>query len=284
MAILMDLNQVMIANLMAQIGNHQNAEVDENMLRHMILNTIRFNRKKFKDEFGELIICADAHGYWRKNAFPYYKANRKKDRDKSELDWNAIFASLNKIREELKEVFPYKVIRVDHAEADDSIGTIIRHVGQDMAIGEQYLILSGDKDYRQLHGFANVKQYDPVQKKWVEEKDPAGYLHEHIIRGDKGDGIPNVLSPDNCLVMDIRQKSITAKKLDELKDINKMTGEVARNYARNKTLIDLSQVPATIQAQIIQEFEAPNPKDRSQLLNFFIKNKLKLLTEYLGDF
>ena len=42
--ILVDMNQVMISNMMMQIGNHQNAQVDENMLRHMILNTLRFKQ------------------------------------------------------------------------------------------------------------------------------------------------------------------------------------------------------------------------------------------------
>ena len=284
MAVLVDLNQVMIANLMMQIGNHHNAEVDENMIRHMVLNSIRFNRMKFKEEFGELIICADDKNYWRRAAFPYYKASRRKSREESELDWTAIFNALNKIRQELKDVFPYKVIQIDGAEADDIIGTIIHQEGRELNTGEKFLILSGDKDYIQLHKYANVKQYNPVMKKWVTHSNPEQYLFEHIVKGDAGDGVPNILSPDNSFVMSIRQKPVTKKRLEEWIDINKMSSEVKRNYLRNKSLIDLSQVPDNIKNSILEAYAAENTKDRSQLLNFFIKNRLKLLTESLGEF
>lgn len=284
MAILVDLNQVMIANMMVQIGNHHNAEVDENMIRHMVLNTLRFNRMKFKEEFGELIICADDKNYWRRQVFPYYKAARRKHREESELDWTAIFNALNKVRQELKDVFPYKVIQIDGAEADDIIGTIAHHEGRELNTGEKFLILSGDKDYIQLHKYANIKQYNPVLKKWVTHSNPEQYLFEHVIKGDAGDGVPNILSPDNAFVMNIRQKPVTKKRLEEWIDINKMSSEVKRNYLRNKSLIDLSEIPEHLKNKILEAYSAENTKDRSQLLNFFIKNRLKLLTESLGEF
>ena len=171
--ILVDLNQVMIANMMMQIGNHQNAEIDVSMLRHMILNTLRANRKKFTSEYGELVICCDDKNYWRRQAYPYYKANRKKTRDKSEMDWNSIFQALNTIRDELKEFFPYKVIQVDTCEADDIIGVITHEEGTVLNAGEPILILSGDKDYIQLHKYANVKQYDPTRKRWISNANPS---------------------------------------------------------------------------------------------------------------
>src|SRR5210317_467333 len=107
----------MIANLMVSLGGHK-VDVDENILRHMILNSIRYNRVKFNKEYGELVIACDDKNYWRRNIFPYYKAGRKKSREKSDLDWNSIFQSLNKIRDELKEFFPYRTIQVETAEAD----------------------------------------------------------------------------------------------------------------------------------------------------------------------
>ena len=284
MAILVDPNQVMIANVMVQIGNHHNAEVDESMIRHMVLNSIRYNRTKFKDEFGELIICADDKNYWRRAQFPYYKASRRKHREESELDWTSIFNALNKIRQELKDIFPYKVIQIDGCEADDIIGTIVHKEGQELNTGEKILILSGDKDYIQLHKYANVKQYNPVLKKWIVHSNPEQYLFEHVIKGDAGDGVPNILSADNSFVMNIRQKPVTKKRLEEWIDINKMSSEVQRNYARNKSLIDLSQVPTHLKEKIIEEYDRENMKDRSQLLNFFIKNRLKLLTESLNEF
>lgn len=282
--ILVDLNQVMISNMMMQIGNHQNAQVDENMLRHMILNTLRFNRQKFHREFGELLITCDDKNYWRRQSFPYYKANRRKARDSSELDWSAIFNALNNIRDELKEYFPYRVMQIDTCEADDIIGTIVHKEGKELNVGEPILILSGDHDFKQLHKYANVKQYDPTRKRWISHSDPDQYLAEHILKGDAGDGVPNVLSADNTFVMGIRQRPVTKKRMLDWQDINKMDDEVKRNYFRNKSMIDLTQIPATIKETILERYDAENPKDRSQLLNYFIKNKLRNLMESISEF
>jgi hypothetical protein len=282
--ILVDLNQVMISNMMVQIGNHQNAQVDENMIRHMVLNSLRFNRQKFHAEYGEFIICCDDKNYWRRNTFPYYKAARRKARTESELDWNAIFNALNNVREELKTFFPYKVIQIDSAEADDIIGTIVHTEGTELNTGEPILILSGDKDYIQLHRYANVSQYDPTRKRFIKHSDPDRYLFEHIIKGDAGDGVPNVLSPDNAFVIGERQKPVTKKRLEMFEDINNLDETLLRNWARNKMLIDLSQVPENIKEQILDEYNEVNTKDRSQLFNYFIKNKLKFLMENISDF
>ena len=283
--ILVDLNQVMISNMMMQVGNHQNAQIDENMLRHMILNSLRFNRQKFHREFGELIICADDKNYWRRQVYAYYKAGRRKNREESELDWNSIFQALNKIRDELKEFFPYRVIQIETAEADDIIGTIVHAEGEQLNTGSNpILVLSGDKVYIQLHKYANVKQYDPTRKRWISNSNPELYLHEHILKGDKGDGVPNVLSPDNTFVMNIRQRPVTKKRLLEWADINNMNEEVKRNYMRNKSVIDLELVPDRIKAEIMEKYTADNPKDRSQLLNYFIKNKLRNLMESISEF
>lgn len=282
--ILIDLNQVMISNMMMQIGNHKNAQVDENMIRHMILNSLRANKVKFGSEFGEFIICADDKNYWRRQMFPYYKAARRKDREKSEMDWNAIFSALNNIREEIREVFPYKVIQVESAEADDIIGTIVHHEGRDLNVGEQILILSGDKDYVQLHTYANVKQYDPTRKRWIKHSHPENYLFEHIVKGDRGDGIPNILSPDNCFVIGQRQGRVTQKRIEEAKNINSLSEQVQRNYKRNEALIDLSKVPEHVKDQIMEQHLAENEKDRSKLFNYFVQNKLRNLMEHLSEF
>lgn len=282
--ILIDMNQVMISNMMAQLGNHRNAQVDENMLRHMVLNSLRSIRSTFYNEFGELVICCDDRDYWRRKMFPYYKASRRKIREQSEIDWNAVFEALNKIRDEIKEYFPYRVLQLDGCEADDIIGTIVHREGTVLNSGEPILILSGDKDYIQLHKYANVKQYDPTRKRWITHDDPERYLIEHVLKGDSGDGVPNVLSSDNCLVINERQRPMTKKRIDEFTNINNMNEEVKRNYMRNKTLIDLTEIPSNIQDQIWQDYSKENTKDRSQLFNYFMKNKLKHLMTNLQEF
>ena len=282
--ILVDMNQVMISNMMAQLGNHRNAQVDESMVRHMVLNTLRANRMKFKEEFGELVICCDDRDYWRKKVFPYYKASRKKMREKSEVDWVAVFTALNNIRDELKEYFPYKTLQIESCEADDIIGTIVQREGTILNSGEPILILSGDKDYIQLHKYANVKQYDPTRKRWISHDDPEQYLIEHVMKGDTGDGVPNVLSPDNCLVVGERQRPMTKKRIDEFCNINNMNDEVKRNYTRNRMLIDLSEIPKDIQSKIWEQYTKEDDKDRSKLFNYFVKNKLKHLMTNLQEF
>jgi hypothetical protein len=284
--IIVDLNQVMLSNLLMQLGNHTNAQLEENMVRHMILNSLRSYRQKFKDDYGELIIACDNTNYWRKKIFPYYKANRKKNIESSELDWKNIFECLNKIRSELKEYFPYKVLDVESAEADDIIATLVTKFGSGLNTGEKILILSGDKDFIQLHTYSNVSQYDPTRKKWIKHEDPERFLHEHILKGDAGDGVPNVLSPDNCFVVGDRQRPLTAKKMEKIMgtDLNEMESNIARNYSRNAQLIDLSFTPETIREKVMEQFNSQENRDRSKLLTYFINNKLKNLTEHLGEF
>jgi len=286
MAILVDYNQVVLASLFASIGNHTNLDVDENIIRHMFLNSIRYNRKKFSDKYGEIVICADGKNTWRREAYPYYKANRKKSRDESELDWSNLFNIMNTLREELREFFPYKVIHIERCEADDIIGTVIHNEGTELNIGsEPFLILSGDKDYIQLQTYANVDQYDPVRKRWIRNDNPSQYLTEHVLKGDAGDGVPNILSADNCLAVGERQKPMTKKRISVFsKGTEEMDEETLRRYHRNKMMIDLSQIPMEYQDQIMEEYNQEKEVGREQLFNFFVKKKLKNLITDIQDF
>lgn len=286
--IILDLNQVMISNLMMSLGGH-NAEVNESLLRHMILNSIRSNRVKFAKDYGELVIACDDRNYWRKKYFPYYKASRKKSRDSSELDWTHIFSILNKVRDELKEYFPYPTIQVESAEADDVIGTLCEMHGRDLG-GQPILILSGDKDFVQLQKYSNVQQFDPVRKRWLKNPNPEKFLIEHVLRGDSGDGIPNFLSPDDTFVSGSRQKQLRQKTIDSIlsadwpEDWTGMNEELKRNFKRNQLLIDLTHIPEDIKEKIKNEFESQSGKGRDKLFNYFIKNKLKNLTESIAEF
>lgn len=283
--ILLDYNQVCIANLMAQLGNHTNVEIDENLLRHMVLNTIRSLKTKFSPEYGEFIICCDDKKVWRKEIFKYYKANRKKDREKSEINWTDVFTCLNKIKAEIKEFLPYRVIQVEGAEADDVIGTITITNGNMLNTGIKILILSGDKDFGQLQVFGNVKQYDPVHKKEIKHSDPVKFTRELIFKGDVGDGIPNILSPDDCLVNKVRQKPIRLDKFSHITNPRQeLKDEQLRNWIRNEQLIDLTFIPEDIQKKVLLEYELQSDKDKSKIFNYFVTFKLKMLMESIGDF
>ena len=277
--IILDYNQVALASLM--VSGPKNINANEDLLRHMILNSIRMNKVKFEKEFGELIIACDATSNWRKQFFPYYKANRKKNRQDSGLDWNEIFRILNAVRDELAEFFPYPTVRVEHAEADDVIATLCHEHGRQLG-GDPILILSGDKDFQQLQKYSNVKQYDPTRKKWIRCNDPETFLKEHIIKGDTGDGIPNVLSADDTFVANARQKPLRSKRMAEL--LEHVPEELRYNYSRNRMLIDLSAVPNDIRANIKKVCEQQEGKGREKLFNYFIKYKLKNLTDSISEF
>ena len=283
--ILLDYNQVCIANLMAQIGNHTNTEIEEGLLRHMVLNTIRSLNHKYKGEYGEMIICGDDKKVWRKEVFKYYKANRKKDREASELNWTQIFNYLSSIRNEIKSYLPYRVLQVEGAEADDVIGTLTIKNGQLLNTGEKILILSGDKDFGQLHVFGNVSQFDPIRKKVIKHDDPVKFTRDLILGGDRGDGIPNILSPDDCLVNGVRQKPLRLEKFEHITNPREqLTGEQLRNWVRNEQLIDLTFIPEELQNKIIKLYEEEADKKKDKMFNYFIKYKLTSLMESINEF
>lgn len=286
--ILVDLNQVILSGLMAQISTDKKIQLEEHLVRHLVLNILRNHLRNFRKQYGEVILCADNRKYWRKEYFPFYKAGRKKSREKSDLDWHLIFDMLAKFKQELKDNFPYKVLDVEGAEADDIIGTLVpRHI-----MHEDILILSSDGDFLQLQQWNEkskftVKQYNPAQKKFVTSENPLMELKEKIIKGDKGDGIPNVLSPSDCFVRDLRQKPITKGKLDSLMKENYTDWEdegAKVGFSRNQTLIDLRHIPEDIKQRIINTYEETKPASRQNLLNYFIDKKLKNLMEVIEEF
>ena len=280
--ILVDMNQVTISNLMIQMKDEP---LSEDLVRHMVLNSLRSYKTKFSKDFGELVLCYDDKHCWRKDYFPYYKQNRKKARSESSLDWNVLFDILTKIQNELEENFPYKVLKINGAEADDIIAILSNKISSTPNLYEEILIISGDKDFIQLHQSDNVKQYSPTLKKFVVDENPEQYKFEHIIRGDKGDGVPNVLSQDTVFVEDLRQRPITKKKLTEWKENGIPEGEIKRNYQRNKTLIDFDSIPNELGELIYNMWvDKITQNDKSKILPYFMKHRLKELTEKLGDF
>ena len=283
--ILVDMNQVTLSNLMVQLGGSKNVEPD--FVRHMVLNSLRSYRSKFQGEFGELVLCYDNKTNWRREYFPNYKHSRRKGRKESKLDWNNIFDTLHMIKSELTEFFPYKVLEVENAEADDIIASVVFHDASEPKNYEKVLILSSDKDFIQLQRYNFVSQYSPMQKKFVNGIDPTTYIKEHILKGDRGDGVPNFLSPDNTFVDELRQRPMSKRKLEawiDLEPSDYCNEEMMRNYHRNRTLIDLSYIPDNIKEKCTQTFLDAPEGSRKHLLNYFIKKKLKSLMENIGDF
>tara|TARA_Y100000296_G_C5145954_1_gene243691 strand:- start:171 stop:1049 length:879 start_codon:yes stop_codon:yes gene_type:complete len=292
MSILVDYNQIALGALMVSLKRGE--ELNDNLVRHIVLNNIRYYRERFSDKYGdEFVIACDNKQYWRRTYFPYYKASRKKDRESSGHDWDTIFSILNNIRDELKEYFPYKTLDVEGAEADDIIATLVFADPQN-----KHLIISSDKDFIQLHVY-NVDQYSPLTKKFVKHDDPVQYLQEHILKGDRSDGIPNVLSQDDTFITDKRQKPLRKTIIstvmeemdnplfnaDELYTLTKCPVDTwKRNWNRNSTLIDLRKCPPDIKNQIEWSYSKYKTVDKSKLFNYFIEKKLNGLIENISSF
>lgn len=278
--ILIDYSGIAISNIFAQ-----KVTVSEDMVRHMILNSLRMYNLKYRKEYGQMVLACDG-GSWRREIFPQYKANRKTSRDASGLDWKEFFRILGMVRDEIKEHLPYKVIHIQNVEADDIIGTLTEKT-QNFGENEPVMIISADKDFIQLQQYSNVRQFSPMTKAFVKENKPFKYLYEHIMRGDSGDGIPNVLSPDNTFVDKIRQKPISTKKIEQwiasYDSLDKVMDEATyRNFQRNRALIDLSKVPQDKKALIINTFESVKPN--SNVLNYLISKRCTQLIECAEEF
>lgn len=297
--IVLDYSQVAIANIF-QFQNDlkkTNTNRDEavNIIRHAILTGIKYYKKKFGAEYGQIVLACDGKQYWRKGIFPYYKAGRSKSREKSELDWKLIFDTISSIRDDLRDYFPYRVVHVDHAEADDVVATLCKWTQTNDLIDrgmfedkQRVMIISSDGDFKQLHKYDNVRQYSPIQKKLVQCDNPVAYLAEHIAKaGD--DGIPNVLSADDVLVTEgVRQTKMMAARLAKFVELGRDACEndmQRRNWDRNNTLINLDLIPKEIEEQILDTYTSGKPKgDKMSIYNYLVKHRCRLLLDEIEEF
>jgi hypothetical protein len=279
--IIADYSGIAISNLFTM-----REQLSEGLVRHMILNSLRSYNVKYRDEYGEMVIACDGGNTWRKQIFPQYKASRKKNREESGLDWAEFFRILGVVRDEIRENLPFKVIHLQGLEADDIIATLTENT-QNFGQGQPVMIISSDTDFVQLHRYKNVKQFSPMKKAFIKESDPIRYLQEHILRGDSGDGVPNVLSADDVFVSGGRQSPIRAKQIDEwITNWDKldyhMNQQQYRNFQRNQQLIDLSKIPAQNKAEIINTFDTV--KTKSNTLNYLISKRCSQLIECAEQF
>ena len=284
--VLVDFNGLAIGSIMGQLSHGE--ELSENLVKHIILNNLRMYRKKYPEsQHGKLVICCDSYS-WRKDVFPEYKANRKTTRSKDKHDWTMIFDLIESTLIDLRTNFPYAVIKIDSAEADDIIGALTIEKSTPL-IGEDVVIVSADKDFIQLQKYGHVVQWSPMFNKAVKDDNPVKYIFEHILKGDSSDGVPNVLSSDDCLVNNIRQSPMTKKKLEywwenrnNLKGI--MPTEVFRNYMRNRQMIDLNCTPKDISNSAVSQYENYEYPSRSNILPYLIKHRMKMLIDSASEF
>ena len=277
--ILIDFTQTIIAGLMAQLKSNDN-EINESMLRHMILNSLRTYQRRYGPDYGQIVLCTDAGNTWRKDYFPLYKANRKKSREADDRDWTLIFDTLQQVKEEIRDNFPYKYLYVEKCEADDIIAVIVKKYHMD----ENIMIVSGDKDFQQLHKYWGVRQWSPNLNKEIDCADADMFLKEHILKGDKSDGIPNILSNDDCLDAGIRQTPLRKPILEKYLRISiENDDKYYRNYLRNQTLIDFDMIPKKIEDAILSEYSKVEPV-KGKVFDYLRTQRLNQLIDNIGDF
>ena len=278
--ILLDYSSIAMSTIMAQIGQY---EENPELIRHTIFNMIRRYNLEHRDEFGEMVICFDSKNNWRREVFPQYKAGRRKNRKNSVHDWETIFKLLDQVRQEVVEYTPYRTIQVEGCEADDVIGTLC----EKQMTPEPILIVSPDTDFVQLQRYPNVRQFSNLQKKWIEPKvGPVEDLEEKILRGDTGDGVPNVMSDDEVLITEgARQTPLNKRKLEILKNDPEALGTtIARRIIRNRKMIDLKRTPEELKEEVLKKFKNKPGGSVTRLMTLFTKHQMKLLTESLSDF
>ena len=275
--ILVDATQVYMRALFSLQKDFK--EVPENKIRERILHILVGIRGEFTKKYGELLLIGDGQKVWRKDFFPHYKSSRKRKRKSSDVDWNLYFQYFNSIHNEIEAVFPYICIRHQMAEGDDIIGILARHLAP-----QKTMIISSDHDFIQLQVLPGIKQYDAGRRKYVTSDDPVRHLLEKVFKGDAGDGVPNVLSPDDVFLQEgIRQRPVTQKKIADWIE-NGLPSELQANYDRNQMLVDLSETPEEITEDVIEKFKAGPSGNRENILPYLLEHKLKSLLEFVNNF
>ena len=272
--ILVDANQIAISHLMVRSKIEDGINLDS--VRKSIVRVIGRIARQHRAKYGEVVLCYDDKNYWRRDIFPFYKKNRKQEREASKYDWDKVFSVLNKVRDELRDNFPYKVLQVQGAEADDIVAALCMDNAK-KATPEPVLILSADKDFIQLHKYDFVSQYDPIRNRWIENENPVMYLQEHIVRGDRSDGIPNILTCDDAIVNGKPQKKMSKEKIASLANMKPEDFSNfirLRNWKRNAELIDFTRIPTPVIERIENTSSKVKVRD-SVNINYFIDNGLQ---------
>ena len=300
--ILVDYSQVALSAILTFQRELKGTESEvKNLIRHVTLSTLKSYKKKYGKEFGEMVIACDGRKYWRKEIFEHYKASRKKMRDASDLDWKLIFDTLSEMRDDIAKYFPYKVIHLERAEADDVIAVMTEWCQSNNLVREglmeepqQVLILSSDKDFKQLQlapfSNGNVRQWSPMQKKYVtaSKKEILDFTVEHIVKGDTGDGIPNILSADDVFVKGDRQKPVSAKRLQEFMEQGKAAcrnDDERRNWDRNARLVAFDNIPEDVKKDIVDCYLNTKPTgDKMAIMNYLIEHRCRLLLDEIEEF
>ena len=182
---------------------------------------------------------------------------------------------------------------VDNLEADDVIALLAKNapeIAEKDVFGDMLhpvLIVSNDKDYKQLHKYPYVKQYFPKKQTIGREENPEFALQELIIHGDKSDGIPNIRSDKNIFMEEgRRQTSISTEFMRRfLKEgTDYLSTFEKERYEFNKMLISFDEIPSKYEQEVISEYQKEKKFSRFNLMQYFARHKLKEMIDRIGEF
>ena len=293
--IVVDLNNIANACVYASKSGQ-----DPEFLRHSILNSLRAINSKFGYHYGEMVVALDKKS-WRYKPFPEYKARRKIKKKKETIDWTSLYEVIHEVFYSIRDNFYWKTICVEGCEVDDIMGVLAR-----MPNREKILLVTSDKDMKQLLRYSDVEIYDNVNNKYAELDDPKDFLLELIMTGDSGDDIPNILSDNDVFINDDKkQRRLIKKYKDHIREADSIqegietlevnitvdgtkikldNEEVLNNFKRNKLLIDLSHTPQNLAKLVVQQYNTPSEGSESKMRMYFGNHGLNELRDKINDF
>ncbi|UNA02346.1 RNaseH [Serratia phage SP1] len=297
--LLFDMSQIALA---AALQNFEDKEpVSTTMVRHIVLNSIKYNLKKFRAKYPNVILAFDNHegGYWRRKYGWYYKKTRAEGREESQWDWEGYFTAMNKLVEEFPRFMPYYSLSIPGVEADDTIGVLTERLALQ---GHPIMIVSSDGDYTQLHKFKEVKQWSPMHKKLVHVKNGSARmdLFHKLLKGDRKDSVASVRVRNDFWARRIDGERTPAMKAKVIEDCAAADGydqiesilkeaypkdlNLIERFKENEIMIDMSKMPTDIKQSILDKFEQYNLAPRSRIYSYFVKCGLAKLMNNINEF
>lgn len=189
------------------------------------LNYLRDQYRYFQPDQA-IFACDHEDTYWRTQFFPEYKANRIDNEFKQ-----TIRRVIKRFKTEKKEM----CLETPHCEADDVIYALCQFTDY------RITILSSDADFEQLLN-DRIRVFSPTRNEFrLRSRDVAFDLFVKCIRGDRTDNIPSALPmvTRKRLLQAFRDQNPVAF----LEKLYRQYPNFGADFARNKTLIDLSAMP-----------------------------------------
>ena len=289
-----------------------------------VIEELLENYRLYRGKYHTMVICIDDHSipYWRKSLYPEYKAQRKTQRDESEINFKEVYKHIDLLIRVLNDYTPFKAIGVPGAEADDIIGVLTKKFSK----AESILILSPDKDFKQLHKFGDVKQYSAITNEWVVNNDPERWERIHCCLGDAADNVPRIVdfsefTPEfkdyykgtelDFYKLDENLKQGIIKNFNEIHPgtevykkqrfgeatLNKKikefgsldafldSNEIYRlNYNRNYKLVMDSEIPIDIELEILRKYtESSTDFDMENMNKYFSFYNITICSQWFGQ-